>query len=264
MLALDSFNNTDMEIKGKNAIITGGAGGIGEATAIRFLKEGASGILLVDLSEDNLDKVSKKINDDRIHTFAADVSQSDQVKAYTDFAIEKFGKLDIVFLNAGFEGVVKSLSEYPEEIYDKVMAVNVKGIFLGLKHSFPHLQDGGGSVIITSSVAGLKGFGQMIAYTTSKHAIIGTMKVAALEGAPFQIRVNSIHPSPVDNRMMRSLEEGFAPGAGNEAKKGFEKMIPLGKYASNEDIADLALFLASDRSKFITGSVHIVDGGFCI
>ncbi|EOZ93722.1 3-oxoacyl-[acyl-carrier protein] reductase [Indibacter alkaliphilus LW1] len=253
-----------MELKGKYAIITGGAGGIGEATASRFLKEGASGVLLVDLSKENLDKASKTLDDERIFTFAADVSKAEQVQAYTDFALEKFGRLDVVFLNAGFEGVVKPLTEYPEDIFDKVLAVNVKGIWLGMKYAFPHLQEKGGAVIITSSVAGLRGTAQMMAYTTSKHAIIGSMKVAALEGAPFNIRVNSIHPSPVDNRMMRSLEEGFAPGAGEEVKKGFEKMIPLGRYAHNDDIADLALFLASDRSKFITGSVHVIDGGFCI
>lgn len=254
-----------MEIKGKYAIITGGAGGIGEATAKRFLEEGAAGILLVDLNKENLRRVSQELTDERVITFAADISKSEEVKAYTDYAKEKFGQLDILFLNAGYEGVVKPLTEYPEDIFDQVLAVNVKGVWLGMKYGFPHLQNsGGGSVIITSSVAGLRGTAQMMAYTSSKHATIGAMKVAALEGAPHKIRVNSIHPSPVDNRMMRSLEEGFAPGAGAEVKSGFEKMIPLGRYAKNEEIADLALFLASDRSRFITGAVHVIDGGFCV
>ncbi|MFC0262790.1 SDR family NAD(P)-dependent oxidoreductase [Fontibacter flavus] len=252
-----------MTLKGKHAIITGGAGGIGKSTAALYLKEGIEGLLLVDLSEENLKSAKKELNDDRVYTYAADVSNPAQVKAYTDKAVDLFGKLDIVFLNAGYEGVVKPLSDYPEEVYDKVLAVNVKGVWLGLKCAFPYMQNsGGGSIIITSSVAGLRGTPQTMAYTTSKHAVIGSMRVAALEGAPFNIRVNSIHPSPVDNRMMRSLEEGFAPGAASEAKKGFEKAIPLGRYATNEDIANMALFLASDNSKFITGSINVVDGGF--
>jgi len=142
------------------------------------------------------------------------------------------------------------------------MDVNVKSLFLGMKYGFPLLKEnGGGSVIITSSVAGHRGTPNVSAYITSKHATVGITKTGALEGAADGIRVNSIHPSPVDNRMMRSLEEGFAPGAGAEAKKGFEQAIPLGRYATNEEIANAALFLASDESSFVTGTSIVVDGG---
>lgn len=251
-----------MRLKNKVAVITGGAGGIGLETAKRFLNEGAEGILLVDLNEDQLKEAAKSLESDDVKFFQADVSKSDEVKAYTQKAIQEFGKIDILFLNAGVEGVVKPLTEYPEDVYDKVLAVNVKGIWLGMKHAFPHMKEnGGGSVIITSSVAGLQGTPNVMAYVTSKHAIIGSMKVGALEGAEDNIRVNSIHPSPVDNRMMRSLEEGFAPGGAEEAKKGFEQMIPLKRYAKNGEIANLALFLASDESSFITGSTYSIDGG---
>jgi NAD(P)-dependent dehydrogenase (short-subunit alcohol dehydrogenase family) len=251
-----------MRLKDKYAIITGGAGGIGLATARKMLDEGAAGVLLVDLVEDALKEAAKELNGDNVHFFAANVSNSEQVKAYTDKAVELFGRIDILFLNAGIEGVVKPITEYPEEMYDKVMGVNVKGVWLGMKHAFPILKtSGGGSVIITSSVAGLQGTPNVSAYVTSKHATVGLMKVGALEGAADQIRVNTIHPSPVDNRMMRSLEEGFAPGKAEEAKKGFEQIIPLGRYAKNEEIADLALFLASDESRFITGSQYVIDGG---
>lgn len=251
-----------MRLKGKTAVITGGAGGIGLETAKMFLEEGASGILLVDLNEDNLKEAAKQLDSDSVYFFAADVSNNEDVKSYTEKAIQVLGKIDILFLNAGIEGVVKPLTDYPEDVYDKVLAVNVKGVWLGLKHAFPHMKkDGGGSVIITSSVAGLQGTPQVMAYVTSKHAVIGSMRVAALEGAEYKIRVNTIHPSPVDNRMMRSLEEGFAPGGAEEAKKGFEQTIPLGRYASNDEISSLALFLASDESKFITGSIYAIDGG---
>lgn len=251
-----------MRLKGKSAIITGGAGGIGLVTAKLFLKEGADGILLVDLNEGQLKDAAKSLESDKVKYFEADVSKSEQVKAYTEKAIKEFGKIDILFLNAGIEGVVKPLTEYPEDMYDKVLDVNVKGVWLGMKHAFPHMKkSGGGSVIITSSVAGMQGTPNVMAYVTSKHAVNGSMKVAALEGAADKIRVNTIHPSPVDNRMMRSLEEGFAPGAAAEAKKGFEQIIPLGRYATNEEIANLALFLASDESRFITGAMYAVDGG---
>ncbi|HKL16082.1 MAG TPA: SDR family oxidoreductase [Balneolaceae bacterium] len=249
-------------MNGKVAVITGGAGGIGLETANKFLEKGAEGVLLVDLDESQLKDAAKSLESDNVKYFRADVSNSDDVKAYTDKAIQEFGRIDVLFLNAGIEGVVKPLTEYPEETYDKVLAVNVKGVWLGLKHAFPHMKEnGGGSVIITSSVAGLQGTPNVMAYVTSKHAVIGSMKVAALEGAEHNIRVNSIHPSPVDNRMMRSLEEGFSPGAAEEAKKGFEQTIPLKRYADNGDIANLALFLASDESSFITGSTYSVDGG---
>jgi len=250
-----------MRLKNKVAIITGGAGGIGLETAKLFLNEGAKGVLLVDLDEEMLKDAAKGLDSDNVSFFSADVSKSDEVKAYTDKAIEEFGQIDVLFLNAGIEGVVKPLTEYPEEMFDKVMDVNVKGVWLGMKHAFPHMKNSGGSVIITSSVAGLQGTPNVMAYVTSKHATIGAMKVGALEGAEHNIRVNSIHPSPVDNRMMRSLEEGFAPGGAEEAKKGFEQMIPLGRYGKNEEIASLALFLASDESEFITGSTYAIDGG---
>ena len=249
-------------IDGKVAVITGGAGGIGLETAKMFLEEGAAGILLVDLDEDQLKDSAKSLESDNVKFFRADVSKSEDVKAYTEKVVQEFGRIDILFLNAGIEGVVKPLTDYPEEMYDKVLAVNVKGVWLGLKYAFSHMKEnGGGSVIITSSVAGLQGTPNVMAYVTSKHAVIGSMKVAALEGAEHGIRVNTIHPSPVDNRMMRSLEEGFAPGAAGEAKEGFEQAIPLKRYADNRDIANLVLFLASDESSFITGSVYSIDGG---
>lgn len=250
-----------MRLKDKSAIITGGAGGIGLATAALFLKEGARGVLLVDLEENVLKEAQKKLKSDKVKIFAADVTDSDSVKGYTDYATEQFGGIDILFLNAGIEGVVKPLTDYPEEMFDRVIGVNIKGVWLGLKHAFPVMKQGGGSVMITSSVAGIQGTPNVSAYVGSKHGVNGIMKVAALEGAEHKIRVNSIHPSPVDNRMMRSLEEGFAPGKGEEAKKGFEQTIPLGRYAKDEEIADLALFLASDESRFITGAQYVIDGG---
>lgn len=174
--------------------------------------------------------------------------------------MDTFGKIDVFFNNAGIEGVVKPITEYPEEVFDKLIAVNVKGVWLGIKYVLPEMNDGG-SIINTSSVAGLVGSPNVSAYVTSKHAVIGITRTVANEAASRNIRVNSIHSSPVDNRMMRSLEEGYAPGDAEAAKKGFEATIPLKRYATNEDIANGVLFLASDDSKFITGMKLVIDGG---
>jgi NAD(P)-dependent dehydrogenase (short-subunit alcohol dehydrogenase family) len=123
------------------------------------------------------------------------------------------------------------------------------------------MQERGGSIIITSSVAGISGTPNVAAYVTSKHAVIGLMRSAALEGAPYKIRVNTINPSPINNRMMESLEEGFAPGQGKQMREQFAANIPLGRYGESHEVAQLALFLASDESSFLTGGVYMVDGG---
>lgn len=251
------------QLENKTVVITGGAGGIGKATAQRMIKEGAK-VLITDLDEEALKKVSEEINSSELYYIAADVTDEKQVKAYSQKAKELFGHVDVFFNNAGVEGEVKPLDEYPLYVYHKIIEVNINGVYYGLRHIFPLMKEKGGSVIITSSVAGITGIANVLPYVTSKHAEIGMMRSAALEGAPHKIRVNTINPSPVDNRMMRSLEEGFAPGEAKAAKENFEKAIPLGRYAKNEEIAALAVFLASDESSFITGTVNPIDGGMTV
>ncbi len=247
-------------MKNKSIVITGGSGGIGLTTGKKFLQEGAK-VLLVDIDEDALKKASEEIKSNNLHIFKADVSDENQVKAYAEKAKELFGHVDVFFNNAGIEGEVKPLEDYPMGVYHKLMEINVHGVYYGLRYIFPLMKEKGGSVIITSSVAGISGTANVLPYVTSKHALVGMMRSAALEGAPSNIRVNTINPSPVDNRMMESLEEGFAPGESASAKKSFEQSIPLGRYASNDEVAELAMFLASERSSFITGAVIPVDGG---
>jgi len=247
-------------LENKTAIITGGAGGIGQATAKRMIEEGAK-VLITDLDEDALKKVSEEIDSPNLHYIAADVTDEGQVKAYAQKAKELFGNVDVFFNNAGIEGEVKPLEEYPLDVYQKVIEVNIHGVYYGLRHVFPLMKEKGGSVIITSSVAGMMGTANVLPYVASKHANNGMMRSAALEGAQYNIRVNAINPSPVDNKMMRSLEEGFSPGDADAAKENFENTIPLGRYAENEEIAALALFLSSDESSFITGTINPIDGG---
>jgi len=247
------------KLENKCVVITGGAGSIGKTTAKLFLEQGAR-VMLVDLLEQSLKKVKEELGDKNVNYCVADVTKSADVKRYADEALNLFGKVDVFFNNAGVEGMVMPVAEYPEEIFDKVMAVNVKGVWLGNKYISPILKDGG-SIIMSSSVAGLGGMPNVSAYVISKHAVVGIMRNLALELAPRKIRVNTINPAPVDNRMMRSLEEGFAPNNGDEAKKGFEKTIPLGRYAKPDEIAKLVLFLASEDSQFITGTTQVIDGG---
>ncbi len=247
------------KLENKVAIITGGAGGIGKATAKQFINEGAK-VMLVDLNEDDLKKAKAELNSEEISYVAADVSKTEDVKSYVQKAKDVFSKVDVFFNNAGIEGQVEPITDYPIEEFDKVMAVNVRGVWLGLKFIIPIMKDGG-SILITSSVAGLRGTANVSPYVASKHALNGITRSLALELAGRNIRVNAINPSPVDNRMMRSLEKGFSPDDAENAKSQFEQMIPLGRYAENDDIANLATFLASDDSSFITGAIHSIDGG---
>lgn len=246
-------------LENKTAVITGGAGSIGTTTAKLLLDEGAN-VFLVDLNEEALKKATDKLGSKNVKYAAADVTKAADVQRYVDAAVKAFGKIDIFFNNAGIEGVVKPVVEYPEDVFDKVLAVNVKGVWLGNKYVLPQMNDGG-SIILTSSVAGISGSLDVSAYIASKHAVVGLMRNLALEVAPRKIRVNTINPSPVDNRMMRSLEEGYSPGQAEAAKKQIETTIPLGRYADPEEIGQLVLFLAGNDSRFITGTVNVIDGG---
>ena len=246
-------------LKNKVAIITGGSGGIGVATAQRFLEEGAK-VMLVDLHETKLEEVARELDHPDLSYCVADVSMAAPTEVYIEKTLSQFGRIDVFFANAGIEGKVSPISDYPEEMFDKVIAVNLKGVWLGCHLVVPKMEDGG-SVMITSSVAGLKGFQGLGAYVASKHGVIGIMRVAALELAEKGIRVNTIHPGPVDNEMMRRVESQLTPEDPGQAKQGFESQVPLNRYATSGEVADLAVFLASDESKYITGCCHVIDGG---
>ncbi|MGK7379185.1 SDR family NAD(P)-dependent oxidoreductase [Planococcus sp. 1R117A] len=242
-------------LQDKVAVITGGAGGIGKVTAKRFLEEGAS-VVLVDLFEEALAEAKKELGDN-VLTVQADVTKEEDVKNYVKKTMDTYGKIDIFFNNAGIEGKVAPIVEQKVEDLDKVLAVNVRGVFLGLQNVLPvMINQKSGSIINTSSVAGLGGSPNVSPYIASKHAVVGLTKAAAIENAAYGIRVNSIHPSPVNTRMMRSLESGLKVDEATLATS-----IPLGRYGESDDISNLVLFLASDESTFITGAQYRVDGG---
>lgn len=243
-------------LENKVAIITGAAGGIGKSTAERFLKEGAS-VLLVDLNEQALKDTIAALDTDKAFYYAANVADENETKAYVQAALERFGKIDLFFANAGIEGVMKPIEEYPSEIFDRVYNVNVKGTFLGLKYVIPKITNGG-SIIITSSIGGFGSSPFASAYVASKHAVMGLMRTAALELASRKIRVNTVHPSQTNTRMMKDIEKDLGD---SKARETFSASIPLGRYAEPEEIANMVLFLASDQSEFITGTTFRVDGG---
>ena len=247
----------------KVAIITGAAGGIGKATAETFLKEGAK-VMLVDLDEQQLQTVADELGDsENVGIKAADVSEPDQVEAYVDACIDQFGRLDILFDNAGIEGSMKPLIDQSFEEFDRVQKVNLYGCWLGLKYAAPKIAaSGGGSIVMTSSVAGIIGSPGLGPYVASKHGVVGLMKSAAQELAEMDIRVNTVNPGPIQNRMMDSIEEQANPDSPDSVQQGFEQMVPMGRYGTNEEVANLVTFLASDESSYCNGSVYMVDGGF--
>ena len=249
------------KLDGKVAIITGGSGGIGRAAAKLFAAEGGR-IILVDLDGDALQGIVSEIGAEQAASVVADVTDGAQTQAYVAAAVEKFGGVDIALLNAGIEGKITPIAEYPEELFDKVMAVNVRGVFLGLKYVMPAMSSrGGGSIVVTSSTAGIRAVNGMSAYITSKHAVIGLMRTAALEGAELNIRVNTVNPAPIDTRMMASIEEQRGLPTGDRGNRPMARALPLQRYGEPEEVARLMLFLGSDDSSFCTGGVYMVDGG---
>ena len=254
-------------LDGKVAVITGATGGIGRAASKLFADEGAK-VALVDLDEAALQEVAQSIGEDKASYTVADVTQPDQTQAYIDAAVNRWGGIDVLLANAGIEGTLASIPEYPVDMFDRVMAVNVRGVWLGIKYVVPVMEGrGGGSIVITSSTAGIGGTPEMSAYTTSKHAVIGIMRTAAMEGAPLGIRVNTVHPAPIETRMMRSIEEMRVAAMDDSAvtvevaKQSFADRVPLGRYGNPEEVAHMMLFLASDDSSFSTGGMYMVDGG---
>lgn len=246
----------------KTAVITGGSGGIGKVTAEVFLKHGAN-VVLVDLDEEGLENTKKDLSrHGNVLTIQADVSKEADVKNYVDETINKFGQIDIFFNNAGIEGGYGNIVDQEMANFDKLISINLRGVFLGLKYVLPVMEkQESGSVINTSSVAGLMGFPGLSPYVASKHAVAGLTKTAALEVASNNVRVNSIHPAPVNTRMMRSIESFTSPDDPESVKEEFTSMIPLGRYGEASDIANLVLFLASEDSNFITGVQYRIDGG---
>jgi NAD(P)-dependent dehydrogenase (short-subunit alcohol dehydrogenase family) len=252
-----------MEFSDKIALITGAAGGIGRSTALAFAQAGAK-LVLVDRDAETGAAVAGTIRQrgGEARFVRADVTRSADVQAYVAAAVDAHGRIDCFFNNAGIEGKVADTAEYEEAMFDAVLAVNVKGVFLGLRHVLPvMLRQKAGAVVNTASVAGLVATPGMPAYAASKHAVIGLTKAAAGEVARQGVRVNAVCPGPVDTRMIHALEAQL--DAGNPAAVGerYKAAIPSGRYTTPEEIANVVLFLCSDLAANVSGAQWVVDGG---
>ncbi|MDB5372894.1 MAG: NAD(P)-dependent dehydrogenase, short-chain alcohol dehydrogenase family [Belnapia sp.] len=249
-----------MDFNGKVAVVTGGGNGIGRAAALGFAQRGAR-VVVVDRDGDAAAAVAAEIGKAAI-ACTADVTRAADVAAYVQAALDAFGSIDCFHNNAGIEGKVAPIVEYDEAVYDAVMAVNVKGVFLGLRHVLPvMILQQRGAVVNNASIAGLVGTAGMSAYVASKHAVIGLTKVAAAEVGPLGIRVNAVCPGPISTRMVQDLARQVSPNNPEGVEERYAAGLPLRRYGTVEEVANLVLFLASDLAGNITGGQYTVDGG---
>jgi NAD(P)-dependent dehydrogenase (short-subunit alcohol dehydrogenase family) len=253
----------DLDFNGKVALITGAGNGIGRATAVAFGKSGAK-IVVVDRDtaggEATAGIIRQQGGEARVIT--ADVTKSAEVQNYVKAALDAYGAIDCFFNNAGVEGKWAHTAEHDEDAFDQVIAVNVKGVFLGLRHVLPvMIRQGRGAIVNTASVAGLVATPGMPAYVASKHAVIGLTKTAAGEVARQGIRVNAVCPGPVDTRMIHSLEAQLNPSDPESVSRRYQSAIPMGRYVTVDEIASTVLFLCSDFASAINGAQYVVDGG---
>jgi 3alpha(or 20beta)-hydroxysteroid dehydrogenase len=250
-----------MSLDGKIAIITGAAGGIGAATVTLFVERGAT-VIASDKDTERLEAMAAGLPDGRVVTLAADVTEDTANARLVDTALDRFGRLDVAFLNAGISGDLAPTHEYPTEVFERVMRVNTTAVFFGLKHAIRAMLAGnGGSIICTSSVQGLQACGYTIAYTASKHAVMGMVRTAALEYARHCIRVNAVNPGTTDTEMMKFVHDTLAPQDPDSVRAAFAEAVPMGRYARPDEIARVVAFLASDDSAYVTGASHVVAGG---
>lgn len=245
-------------IEGKVAVVTGAASGIGEGAARRLSEEGAK-VVLVDWS-DTVGKVAGSLPGPAA-AVKADVSLEADVEGYMQTALDTFGRVDLFHLNAGISGSFAPFTELTADDFDRVIAVNLRSVFLGLRAALRQLvaQGDGGAIVTTSSIAGLSGGATLIPYTAAKHGVIGLTKAAAIEGARFGIRVNSIAPGVIVTGLLQFLEEHV--GSGDEARQALEAAIPVHRMGSSAEAGDLVAYLLSDEASYVTGTVIPLDGG---
>jgi NAD(P)-dependent dehydrogenase (short-subunit alcohol dehydrogenase family) len=249
-------------LRGRVAVVTGAARGIGLSAVERLAGAGAD-IAALDLSLDSLEaaRTVAQAAGVRFLPYAGRVESAADWVSFTAATMETFGRIDVLVNNAGVSGPIGSLFDCSEEAFDQVMAVNARGVFLGMKHAGGAMKANGGSIVNISSVSGLGGGRFTVAYTASKHAVVGMTKLAAAELAYFKIRVNAVCPAPTATEMMFSMEREQSPDDPDAVRRGMSRMIPLGRYGEPEEIADAILFLAADTSSFISGAAIPVDGG---
>ena len=252
-----------IDFSGQVALVTGAAGGIGRAVALALGQVGAK-VLLVDIAKEaglQTQSLIENIGGEAMFV-QADVSDPAQVQNYVHTAMQTWGRIDVFMNNAAWQGEIHSLVDYPLDVFEKVMNINVRGVFLGLKYVLPiMIQQGKGAVVNTASLGSFLATRKLGPYTASKHAVMGLTKTAALEVARKGIRVNAVCPGPVDTEMLREIEASQATGSAEQLRAQRTASIPDGRYADPVEVANLMLYLASDLSSHITGQGIQINGG---
>jgi 3alpha(or 20beta)-hydroxysteroid dehydrogenase len=243
---------------GKVAVITGAAAGFGLAVATRLAAEGAR-LVLVDRAADALKQAAASISG--AVPFVADVSQEAEVDGYVQAAVQAHGQIDLFFNNAGIEGRIAPMTELSVEDFDRVLAVNTRGVFLGLRAVLRVMKpQGSGAIVNTASMAGIRGSATFAPYVASKHAVVGLTRCAALEGAPYGIRVNGVAPGHIDTRMARDLTAQIDPADPDGVYQRIAAEVPLGRYGTAQEVANLAVWLLSGEASYLSGATHLIDG----
>lgn len=249
----------DLHLKNKVVIVTGAASGIGASSAVLFAREGAK-VVVADIQKELGEKIVSQIQAEKGEAIfiKCDVSSEDDVKNLISKTVEKFGRVDCAFNNAGIEGVEGDTLSCTNENWQRTMEINLKGIWLCMKYEIPEmLKNGGGAIVNCSSIAGIVGFEGLPAYVASKHGVVGLTQTTALEFAHKNIRVNAICPGVIDTPMVNRITHGE-----ESERKLYSESEPLGRMGRPEEIASAALWLCSDASSFVTGHPLVADGGW--
>jgi NAD(P)-dependent dehydrogenase (short-subunit alcohol dehydrogenase family) len=247
------------QLNGKVALVTGGSAGMGRASALLFAREGAK-VVVADVAVDGGEETMQMIKDagGQAIFVKADTSKATEVEALIRKALETYGRLDCAHNNAGIEGIVTATADYPEEVWDRVIAINLKGIWLCMKYEIPQmLQQGKGAIVNTSSVFGTNGAAYYSAYSASKHGVAGLTKTSALEYAQSGIRINAVCPGVIHTPMIdRTI------GGNPEIEAQLVATEPIGRMGEPEEVAEAVVWLCSDAASFVTGHLMAVDGAF--